>query len=215
MWGKNRDRLKSHKETEGESNSWSVHRSRGFFFGARMFLHADTKWERERTYCLVKPFLFFFFFFFSVFLNFIIFFSFWLNVEEGVRRRRMKKIAWPLARSAYQGPEEEELMKERDLRIPCKWRAWIIHSNKIMQPARTSNRTKTTLNRRSRTPSFHVFAEFAPISPYSFSSFFFFSLCPSSTNIAWFGYKSETNGNNNVSTKSIVDWRLKFSLYNV
>lgn len=27
------------------------------------------------------------------------------------------------------------LMKERDLCIPCKWRAWIIHSNKIMQSA--------------------------------------------------------------------------------
>ena len=62
-WGKNRDRLKSHKETEGESNSWSVHRSRGFFFGAGMFLHAGTKWERERSYCgLVKFFLSFFFF---------------------------------------------------------------------------------------------------------------------------------------------------------
>lgn len=68
--------------------------------------------------------------------------------EEGEGWKR----SWPLARFANQGPEGEELMKERDLRIPCKWRAWIIHSNKIMQPTRTSDRAKTTLNRRSRTP---------------------------------------------------------------
>lgn len=41
------------------------------------------------------------------------------------------------------------LMKERDLCIPCKWRAWIIHSNKIMQSAWESRTWRPEVQKRS------------------------------------------------------------------
>lgn len=41
------------------------------------------------------------------------------------------------------------LMKERDLCIPCKWRAWIIHSNKIMQSAWESRTLRLEAQKRS------------------------------------------------------------------
>lgn len=120
------------------------------FLSGRIFLRAATKWKRE-DYCeLVKPFFLFFFFFFFV-LFYVFFFPCRMS-KKGSEEGEGWKRSWPLARFANQGPEGEELMKERDLRIPCKWRAWIIHSNKIMQPTRTSDRAKTALNRRSRTP---------------------------------------------------------------
>ena len=155
---KNRGRLKSHKETEEEGGGiefwWLSHREN--FFAQRAF----TRWERRglSNELVSSPSL-------------VPFFLFSFLPSEGGGEGGERVGRW-LGEANQGSPsrEGEELMKERDLRIPCKWRVWIIHSNKIMQ--RTSDRAKNHAESPiasplspSPFPLLVHFAEFAPLSP--------------------------------------------------
>lgn len=100
------------------------------------------KRNRENYWELVEPYLF---------VPLFILFDSWAMKRDKKWDEGERRPAGSWLWVAHHRLEGEELMKERDLRIPCKWRAWIIHSNKIIQPALSSDRAKTTLNRISWT----------------------------------------------------------------